>query len=149
MSLVYGPLLKCSHKMNLKWYCSGSIGLIFICLFTFEKNFKLDSKIFDSLRPSEYAQVQHTNIASDNCLSPVWCQAIIRTDAAILSITPYGTYFSEILFKIQKFPFTKMHLKISSAKCRPFCLSLKVLTLLDVQPHILRHECHRSTYWTY
>ena len=29
--------------------------------------------------------------------------------------------FSEILIKIQNFSFTKMHLKISSAKWRPFC----------------------------
>ena len=32
-----------------------------------------------------------------------------------------GTNFSEILIKIQIFSFTKMHLKISSAKRRPFC----------------------------
>ena len=44
--------------------------------------------------------VQHTNIASDNGLSPVLLQAIIWTNADILSIGPYKTYFSEILFKI-------------------------------------------------
>ena len=32
-----------------------------------------------------------------------------------------GTNFSEILIKIQNFSFTKMHLKISSVKCWPFC----------------------------
>ena len=37
------------------------------------------------------------------------------------------TIFSEILVKIQTFSFKKMHLKVSSAKCRPFCLGLNVL----------------------
>ena len=32
-----------------------------------------------------------------------------------------GTNLSEILIKIQNFSFTKMHLKISSSKWRPFC----------------------------
>ena len=32
-----------------------------------------------------------------------------------------GTNFSDILIKIQIFSFTKMHLKISSAKRKPFC----------------------------
>ena len=35
-----------------------------------------------------YVSVQHANIASDNGLSPVRHQAIIRTNAAILSIRP-------------------------------------------------------------
>ena len=50
-----------------------------------------------------YASVQHTNITSDNGLLPVQHQAIIWTNAAILSIRPKGTYFHEILFKIQVF----------------------------------------------
>ena len=33
----------------------------------------------------------------------MWCQAIIWTSADISSIKPYGTYFNEMLFKIQKF----------------------------------------------
>ena len=45
---------------------------------------------------------------------------ITWTNAA-LSIRPSGTNFSEIVIKIQKFLFTKLHLKISSAKWRPFC----------------------------
>ena len=36
-------------------------------------------------------------------------------------IGPFRTNFSEILIKIQNFSFTKMHLKISSAKRWPFC----------------------------
>ena len=43
----------------------------------------------------------YTVIGSDNILSPVWCQAIIWTNAAILSDKPQGTYFSKVLFEIQ------------------------------------------------
>ena len=69
-----------------------------------------------------------TIISSDNGLSPGRRQAIIWTNAGILLFRTYGTYFSEILSKINIFPFKKMHLKISSAKLRPFCLGLNVLT---------------------
>ena len=60
-------------------------------------------------------------IDSDNGLSPGRRQAIIWTNAGLLLIGPLGTNFSEILIKIQNFSFMKMHLKISSAKRRPFC----------------------------
>ena len=70
-----------------------------------------------------------TNIGSDNGLSPGQRQAIIWTNAGILLIGPLGTNFSEILIKIYTFSFKKMHLKMSSGKCRPSCLSLDVLTL--------------------
>ena len=60
------------------------------------------------------------SIASDNGLLPGLRQSIISTNAAILSI--------EILVGIQIFSFTKMHLKISSATWRPFCLGLNVLS---------------------
>ena len=69
-----------------------------------------------------------TIIDSDNGLSPVWRQAIIWTNAGILLIGPLGTKFSEILIAIHTFSFKKMHPKLSSAKCRPFCLGLNVLT---------------------
>ena len=61
-----------------------------------------------------------TFIGSDNGLSPGRRQAIIWTNAGILLIRPLGTNFSEILIGIQTFSFKKMHLKISSAKWRPF-----------------------------
>ena len=38
-----------------------------------------------------------------------------------LSIGPLGTNFNGILIKIQNFSLTKLHLKIPSAKWRPFC----------------------------
>ena len=68
-----------------------------------------------------------TIIGSDNGLSPVRRQAIIWTYAGILLIGPLGPIFSEILIEILTFSFTKMRLKVSSAKWRPFCLGLNVL----------------------
>ena len=38
-------------------------------------------------------------------------QAIVWTNAAMLSIRLQGTYFNEILSKIQKFPFKAIHLE--------------------------------------
>ena len=49
-----------------------------------------------------------------------WRQAIIGTNADILSTRPQGTYFNEILFEIQISSFKEMHLK-TSAKWEPFC----------------------------
>ena len=69
-----------------------------------------------------------TIIGSDNGLSPGRCQAIIWTNAGILLIGPLGTYFSEILVKIQTFSLRKMHLKMSSGKWRPFWRGHIVLT---------------------
>ena len=70
-----------------------------------------------------------TIIGSDNGLSPGRRQAIVWINAEILLIGPVGTNFSEILIGIHKFSFTKMHLKMTSAKWRPFSLGLNVLTL--------------------
>ena len=68
-----------------------------------------------------------TNIGSDNGLSPGRRQAIIWTNTGILLIGPLGTNFNEILIKIPTFSCTKMYLKISCAKWRPFCLCFNVL----------------------
>ena len=68
-----------------------------------------------------------TIIGSDNGLSPGRRQAIIWTNAGILLIGPLVTNFSEILIAIEAFSFRKMHLKILSAKRRPFCIGLNVL----------------------
>ena len=69
-----------------------------------------------------------TIIGSDNDLSPGRRQAIIWTNAGILLIEPLWTNFSESLIGIQIFSFTKMRMKMSSVKWRPFCLGLNVLT---------------------
>ena len=66
-------------------------------------------------------------IGSDNGLSPGRRQAIIWTNVRILSIRPLATNFNELLIGIQTFSFTKMYLKMSSAKWRPYCLGLNVL----------------------
>ena len=86
------------------------------------------------IRLNHWGRVTHicagklTIIGSDNGLSPGRRQAIIWTNAGILLIRPLGTNFSEILIGIQTFSFKKMYLKMSSAKWRPFCLGLNVLT---------------------
>ena len=69
-----------------------------------------------------------TNIGSDNVLSPGRRQAIIWTNAGISLIGTLGTNFNEMLIEIHAFSFTKIHLKMSSGKWRPFCLGLNVLT---------------------
>ena len=79
-----------------------------------------------------------TFIGSDNGLSPGRRQAIIWTNAGILLIGPLGTYSSEILTGVQTFSFKKVHLKMSSAKWRPFCPGLSVLitTRNDKRPSV-------------
>ena len=78
-----------------------------------------------------------TIIGPDNGLSPELRQALIWTNAGILLIGPLGTKFIEILIWIQTFSFKKMHLKMSSAKWRPFCLSLNVLNSIAVQKWVI------------
>ena len=73
-----------------------------------------------------------TSIGSDNGLSPDRRQAIIWTNTGILLTGPLGTNFNEILIGIQTFSFNKMHLKVSSAKWRPFCHGFNVLTIYAV-----------------
>ena len=71
-----------------------------------------------------------TIIGSDNGLSPGRRQAIIWTNAGILLIWTLGTNFSEILSESHAFSFKKLHLKMSSAKWRPFYLGLNVLNVI-------------------
>ena len=71
-----------------------------------------------------------TITGSDNGLSPGRRQAIIWTNAGILLIGPLGTNFSENLIEILTFSLTKMRVKVSSAKWRPFCLGLNVLSVV-------------------
>ena len=79
---------------------------------------------------------KQTIIGTDNGLSPGRRQAIIWTNAGILLIGPLGTNFSEISIKIQTFSLTKMRLKVSSAKWRPFCLGLNVLSAINIDEHL-------------
>ena len=73
-----------------------------------------------------------TIIGSDNGVEPDRHQAIIWTNVGMLVIWPLGTNFSEILIKMVS-SFKKMHLKMSSAKCRPSCLGLNELMHQDTK----------------
>ena len=75
-----------------------------------------------------YESIKYPTIATDNGLSLVRQQAIILTNAIIVFIRQLETYFSDFLSKTRKFSFMEMHLKMSSAKWRPFRLGLNVLT---------------------
>ena len=55
-------------------------------------------------------------------------QAIIWTNAGILSIETLGTNFSEISIEILTFSFKNVRLKVSSGKWRPICLGPNVLS---------------------
>ena len=94
-------------------------------------NFATNQKYFTL---THWGRVTHicvgilTSTGSNNGLSPGRRQAIIWTNAGILLIQHLGTNFSEILIRIQAFSFQKIHLKMSSAKWRPFCLGLNVLS---------------------
>ena len=85
-------------------------------------------------------------VGSDNGLSPGRCQAIIWTNARILSIGPLGTNFGEIVIDVQSFSSKKMHLIMSSAKWRPFCPGLNVLNHISV--YILRTSLLLSQLYT-
>ena len=66
--------------------------------------------------------VNQVNIGSDNGLSPIRRQAIIGTSAGLLLIN--WTLMVKLQWNFNQntiFSFTKMHLKISSVKWRPFC----------------------------
>ena len=79
-------------------------------------------------------------IGSDNGLSLCRCQAIIWTNAGMLLIRTLGTHFSEMFIKMHTFSCKKMHLKMSSGKCRPFSLGLIVST----NRSIFITQCERS-----
>ena len=68
-----------------------------------------------------------TIISSNNNLWPDWRQVNMWANAGSLSIKNLGTNFSEIRSEIDIFSFTKMHLKMSSAKWRLYCVGLNVL----------------------
>ena len=81
-----------------------------------------------------------TIIVSDNGLSPIRRQAITLTNDGTLLIGPLGTNFSEILIKKYTFSPKKTHLKTSSAKRRPFCLGLNLLTVNNIELIFLLHD---------
>ena len=114
-----------AHNTTLCYQCPISL------LHAFCQNIVATVSFLETL--THWGRVTHicvgnlTIIVSDNGLSPGRRQAIVCTNAGILLIGPLGTNFSEILIGIHKFSFTKMHLKMSSAKWGPFSLGLNVL----------------------
>ena len=68
-----------------------------------------------------------TIIGSDDSPPPGRRQSLIWTNTGILLTGPLVTNFSDILIKIHTSALKKMHLKMPSAKWRPFCLRLIVL----------------------
>ena len=88
----------------------------------------------DAISLTHWGRVTHIcvgkliTIGSDNGLSPDRRQAIIWTNAGLLSIGPLRTYFSENSITMQQYSLRKMHVKMLSAKWRPSCLALNVLS---------------------
>ena len=80
-----------------------------------------------------------TIIGSDNGLSPGRHQAIIWANAGILLIEPLGKKLQwNHNRNIYIFSFKKMHLKMSSGNCRPFCLGVNVLIKASIyHPYLL------------
>ena len=68
---------------------------------------------------STFLHYVHCKDALLDCSTPGGerCESLTWVD----EIGPLGTNFSEILPEIHTFPFKKMHLKMSSRKCQPFC----------------------------
>ena len=80
-----------------------------------------------------------TIIISDNGLLPGWRQAVISSNAGILLIGSLGANISEILIKIDTFPFQKIHLKMSSGKWRPSCVRPQCVNKMNSAQQKLTH----------
>ena len=124
-SAQFSVNLLCSSSTikDISWY--SELCFTYLCCYMFSKLASSCCKCdwtwaydINSSPPSACvrASVNHVSIGSDNGVSPIQCQAIIQTNAGLLSIRPLRTNFSEILIKIQNASFKKMHLKMSSAK---------------------------------
>ena len=87
-----------------------------------------------------------TIIDSDNGLSPFFFIIIWIKNDGLLLIGPLGTYFSKIWIKIQQFSLRKIHLNMSSGKCRPSCLGLSVLS--GVSWWQMQCHCACMHHWT-
>ena len=86
---------------------------------------KLLELIMACHRTGNNTLVTYDNIGSDNCLQPVRRKAINWTNVDLISIGLSTINFNEIVIKIRKFSFKKLHF-IMSAKRRPFRLGLNV-----------------------
>ena len=84
-----------------------------------------------------------TTIRSDNGLSPGRRQAIIRTKCWNIVNSNLRNKFQWNLKRNSLFSFKKMHLKMSSGKWQPFCLSLNVLNQGGIKPGWTYHKFNR------
>ena len=82
-------------------------------------------------------------------LSPVRQRAIIWTNVGLLSVRPQGTFPHWNLNLNSKVPLKKIHLKMSSAKRRPSCPSLNVLTLMFYPSHFIFQFSYICAYCRY
>ena len=89
------------------------------------KNHTLKNYCHISQGPMAFNSLRHTGA----CMHQRWvigsCNGLSTTD--VLSFAPYGTICCDILHKVQRFPFIKGHLEMSSAKWRPFCSCFHML----------------------
>ena len=88
-----------------------------------------------------------TIIGLDNGLLPNQCHAIIWTNAGLLLFQPWPTNFREIWIEIPTFSLKKMHLKVSSAKWRRFCLGLNELRCLPKMQVVSRWGVPVEFWW--
>ena len=93
--------------------------------------------------------MNQVSIGSDNGLSFIFsAKPLSEWSVCLLSIGPLGTNFTEILTKIQNFSFTKMHMKISSAKRQPSCPGGDELSCIFFQfvSHLVKltEQCTKS-----
>ena len=71
---------------------------------------------------------------------PVACPVGAKPMLDYLVVWPLGTKFSELWIEIHIYPFTKIYLNMSSAKCRPFCHGFNVLVHWGWATHIYVSE---------
>ena len=137
----------CLNKMAVTLQMTISNAFSWMKMFPFCLNFLWRLFLTHWGRGTHICVGNLTIIGSDNGLSPGRRQAIIWINVRILLIGPLGTNFIEMLIEIHTFSFKKIHLKMSSGKCQPFCLGLNVLRVqLTVKGHwstlVLVMACH-------
>ena len=99
-----------------------------------------------------YASRNEAIIALDNGLSSVRCEAFCETMVAYYSSDRLATNFSEIWIKMRQFSYKNIRFKLSSAKCKSFCLGLNIVIpqmpvpyLCVLQAVTLDFNCHSQT----
>ena len=98
-----------------------------------------DSPLFNLIH---WGRVTHIGVGNlntigpDKSLSPGKRQTIIWNNAGILFIGHVATYCSEILIEISIFSFNKIRFKMSSGKCRSFCLGFSALKWTNSRYHM-------------